>query len=288
MMNEADWVEILDDLAHELRTPLTAAKANVELVSKFGPLNEQQLRHNDRALEVLLRMEQMVNRMLEYARIKADRPLDIMECDLENLILRTIDMLEPLAARRGISIVDEIDPDIGLIEGDSRRLEQIFVNLLGNAIKYNVDEGEILITVQAEDSRVRVSVRDTGIGITPEDQEMIFERFFRAHDTKISRIEGSGLGLSIVRYVVEKHGGRIWVESTPGEGSVFTFELPRKQTKDASDEMREGQHKYTDDGLPLSHSLRLPVQETLDGVDDDTQEAPRAHLLDDGDALSSG
>jgi len=197
-------------------------------------------------------------------------------------------MLEPLAAQRGISIIDEIDPDVGLIEGDSRRLEQIFVNLLGNAIKYNVDEGEILITVQAEGSSVRVSVRDTGIGITPEDQAMIFERFFRAHDTKISRIEGNGLGLSIVRFVVEKHGGRIWVESTPGKGSVFTFELPRKQAKNVPDGMREGQHKYANDDLPSSRSLRVPVQETLDGVDDDTQEAPHAHRLDDEDALSSG
>ncbi|MFQ3565558.1 MAG: HAMP domain-containing sensor histidine kinase [Aggregatilineales bacterium] len=287
-MNETDWIEILDDLAHELRTPLTAAKANVELVPKYGPLNEQQLRHTDRALEVLLRMEQMINRMLEYARIKADRPLDITECDLEDLILSTIDMLEPLAARRGISIIDEIDPDIGLIEGDSRRLEQVFVNLLGNAIKYNVDEGEILITVQAQDNSVRVSVRDTGIGITPEDQALIFERFFRAQDTKILRIEGSGLGLSIVRFVVEKHGGKIWVESTPGKGSVFTFELPRKQAKIDPDEMREGEHKYANDDLPPPHSLRLLVQETLDGVNDDTQEAPRAHRLDDEDALSSG
>jgi signal transduction histidine kinase len=113
-----------------------------------------------------------------------------------------------------------------LVKGNDLRLRQVISNLIGNAIKYTAEEGEIHLTVRLEDSIVLLSVKDNGMGIPPNDLPYIFDKFYRVESDETVDIQGTGLGLSICKSVVEKHGGRIWAESTPGKGSVFHVALP--------------------------------------------------------------
>jgi signal transduction histidine kinase len=119
----------------------------------------------------------------------------------------------------------EVDPAVGIVEGDERRIRQIVFNLLSNAVKFTPSGGGVEVRSAVVDGEVRVSVADTGPGIAPEDQERIFEEFQQT-DTGTRQAEGTGLGLALSKRLIELHGGRIWVESTPGAGSTFTFTLP--------------------------------------------------------------
>ena len=119
-----------------------------------------------------------------------------------------------------------LDPEVDLLQGDERRIRQVVFNLLSNAVKFTPQGGRVDVSAVREDGEVLVAVRDTGPGISPDDQARIFEEFQQARDTNGERPEGTGLGLALSRSLVELHGGRIWVESEPGEGSTFTFTLP--------------------------------------------------------------
>ena len=131
------------------------------------------------------------------------------------------------AARHAIQLNAVVAPDVGALEADERKVKQILYNLLSNAVKFTPDGGRIDVNVRADNGDVRVEVRDTGIGVAPEDQEQIFEEF-RQVGRERSR-EGTGLGLTLTKRFVELHGGRIWVDSTPGKGSTFTFTLPLRR-----------------------------------------------------------
>lgn len=278
--------DLLRDIAHELQTPITSAKGFVELVQLHGPMTENQQRFSNRALEVLLHMEQMVERLANLAWMGQDQPLKLDSTDLRDVIDRAIDLLEYQAKPRHITIEVKYAPRLGKIQGEERRLDQVMINLLGNAIKYNRDGGTVLVTAEGNKNEVRVTVRDTGQGILPEEQEHIFEHYFRAQASRQYRIEGQGLGLAIVKAVVEKHGGRIWVESQPGEGTSFIFVLPRRPrktedvTRDAAEQDAESKTAILE-SAPTSEFTAPPATgERSDAVDDDLQEPPQANLSD--------
>jgi len=121
-----------------------------------------------------------------------------------------------------MQIPEQVPPVIG----DPGRLKQVLTNLVGNAIKYTPEGGHVWIRIFPEDGHLITSVQDTGIGISAHDQKQIFHKFYRVRTEETAHIEGTGLGLSIARSIVERHGGRIWVESEPGKGSTFSFSLP--------------------------------------------------------------
>lgn len=222
------------NVSHELRTPLTAIKGYVEvlLAGMAGELTDRQ-RH---FLQVILnhadRLVNLVNDLLDLSRLEAGRiRLQPEKVELEPLIR---DLVRDFRRRvqkenRQLTIKREIEPDLPPVYADPKRTEQILVNLLENAVRYTPDGGTIWVSAcRYDDDYVVVSVRDTGIGIPPEDQDKIFERFYRGQHPLVLATPGTGLGLPIVRQLVEMQGGKIWLESTgvPGEGTTFYFTIP--------------------------------------------------------------
>ena len=220
------YTDLISVVAHDLKTPISAVKGFIDLVQQAGPLNERQQHFSDRALASLDRMEHLIADLLEYTRINRGMKMEPIECDVRGLVADAVELVEELAARREVTIHVHDKSGSLMVMADVRLLSEVLNNLIGNAVKYNRDGGKVDVTVSHDDDNVRVDVRDTGIGIAPDDVPHVFERFFRAKGDSASRVEGSGLGLAIAESVIRQHGGRIWAESVEGEGSTFSFTLP--------------------------------------------------------------
>jgi len=224
---ESDAKDVfLADVVHELKTPLAAAKAQAQLA-----LHQVGERRTDlgtaRALRLISqqidRLNKLVGDLLEASRLETGMvELQPSEFDLSALLEETRGRMQPLGDRHPIR-VDA--PEHLQLVADRERIEQVVVNLLSNAIRYSPEGGPIDLTAERANEKVHLSVRDHGLGIPKEHQQLVFERFGRAHG---SAFGGLGLGLAITKGIVERHGGRIWLESTgrPGEGSVFHVQLP--------------------------------------------------------------
>src|SRR5207248_4773119 len=168
--------------------------------------------------------------LYKYTVVTGQMELEAGQITVSEALENGLTMLKERASRHGISLGLEIDPDLHLIEADERKVKQVVFNLLSNAVKFTPDGGRIEVTAHQLDSEIRIAVRDTGIGIAPEDQERIFEEF-RQVGQGSAKAEGTGLGLALTRKLVELHGGRIWVESELGVGSTFTFALPLRRAE---------------------------------------------------------
>lgn len=225
-LKELDRVksEFLATVSHDLRTPLTAIRGYVDLLEKVGPLNEQQRDFVERVRRSIAHIAALIGDLLELGRIEADYDLEMEPLHLESIIDAAVESFRPLLEEKKLTLYWEPKP-LPLIRGNPRRLRQVMENLLSNAVKYNREGGWIAVSADQQDGYIIVRVADSGIGISPEDLPHIFERFYRGQGPQMEEIEGTGLGLAIVKSVIEKHGGRIWVESQPGKGSVFTFLL---------------------------------------------------------------
>jgi signal transduction histidine kinase len=284
MTNDDLRFDLLRLVAHEMRTPLNAVQGFIELIELGGPLTERQKHFCDRALVGLDRMDHLISALLDMAQLEGDLNLNFVDCDLRPLIQTTIDLVENLAARRGVRIYVDVAPDVEWVSGDPQWLGQVISNLLSNAIKYNRDDGEVWITVVNDPDFISISVRDTGYGISPDEQERVFNWFFRSRTVDKSKIEGTGLGLAITKSIVQKHHGHIWLESIPDVGSTFTFTLPRRRR------MTEGYQREIetaestgegDDGERISMP-EISIEES-DAIDDNLQEASGASEADSSD-----
>ncbi|MDQ7827000.1 MAG: ATP-binding protein [Candidatus Eremiobacteraeota bacterium] len=218
----------LATMSHELRTPLNSiiGFTGIILMEMVGPLNEEQKKQLGIVRANAHHLLELINDILDLSRIESGQ-FEITRnlVDMENTIEKVLEKMTPLAGKKGLELTAVIAPPVGQVLGDRRRVEQILINLIGNAIKFT-EEGEVRIESKAEGRWLVTRVLDTGIGIKPEDQEMLF-RPFRQVDTRLSRqYEGTGLGLSISRLLVEAMGGEIHVDSEFGKGSAFTFTLP--------------------------------------------------------------
>ena len=151
--------------------------------------------------------------------------LELTDFDLPQAVGNAVLLVRERAARRGIGLHEAGDADLGEIRGDERKLKQVLLNLLSNALKFTPEGGRIDVRARLVDGMAEISVADTGIGIAPEDQEAVFEEFRQVGGSE-KKAEGTGLGLTLCRKFVELHGGRIWVKSQVGQGSTFTFTLP--------------------------------------------------------------
>jgi len=218
----------LANMSHELRTPLNAILGYSELMAD-GTYGEVPARMG----EVLERVDRsgrhllgLINDILDLSKIEAGQ-LKLMPVDysLEDVVRSVAASAEPLAAAKQLALVVTVAPDLPLGWGDARRLTQVLLNLVGNAIKFT-DSGQVAVQARAAGDAFVVTVADTGPGIAENERERIFEEFQQAETTTRSAKGGTGLGLAIARRIVEMHGGRLWLESTLGRGSTFTFTVP--------------------------------------------------------------
>jgi signal transduction histidine kinase len=220
--------EFLAMLSHDLHTPLTAIKGSLDVLLHEGVGIELSRELLGIAQKNADRLFRMVSDILDIARIESGRfeihpePFDIV------LPLRaTIDRLRRLVQDKEITLRLQVPDRLPRVSADGHRMEQVFTNLLGNALKFTPRGGQITVTAQEFPTEVLVEVRDSGMGIPAEHLEPIFDRFYRVPLPAGEKVEGSGLGLSICKAIVEEHGGRIWVESVVGQGSAFSLTLPR-------------------------------------------------------------
>ena len=220
--------QFLANMSHELRTPLNAILGYTELMADgiYGELPEK-------TLGVLQRLESngrhllgLINDVLDLSKIEAGQlTLDLSDYSLEDIAQTVRSTLEPLAADKKLAFKVDVAPKLPAGHGDGRRLTQVVINLVGNAIKFT-DAGEIVIKATATDGTFHLSVRDTGPGISAVDQAKLFQEFQQADNAITRKKGGTGLGLAISKRIVEMHGGKIWVESQVGQGSTFAFTVP--------------------------------------------------------------
>jgi GAF domain-containing protein len=220
--------QFLANMSHELRTPLNAILGYTELMAD-GAYGEP----SEKMLGILKRLEAngkhllgLINDVLDLSKIEAGQlVLELSDYCIQDIAQTVRSTLEPLAADKKLGFKVEVAPQLPSGHGDGRRLTQVLINLVGNAIKFT-DSGEITIKAEAHNGSFHVSVRDTGPGISSADQARLFQEFQQADNAITKKKGGTGLGLAISKRIIEMHGGRIWVESQPGQGSTFTFTLP--------------------------------------------------------------
>jgi signal transduction histidine kinase len=216
--------EFLANMSHELRTPLNAIIGFSELLQLEipGELNEQQRSYVDDVLESGRHLLAVINDILDLSKIEAGRmELELADMSLRQTLESSLTMHAERAARDGVVLGLSLDPDEITVHADERKVRQVVVNLLSNAVKFTPAGGRVEISALARNGTVEVAVADTGPGIAPEDQPLIFDEFWSR-----GRNEGTGLGLPLSRSFIELHGGRLWVESAVGGGSTFRFTLP--------------------------------------------------------------
>jgi GAF domain-containing protein len=220
--------EFLANMSHELRTPLNAVIGFSEVLAEkmFGDVNAKQAEYLQDILESGRHLLSLINDILDLSKIEAGRmELEPADFDLPSAIDNALILVRERATRRGITLGSSIDERLGLIRGDERKVKQVLLNLLSNALKFTPEGGRIDVGGRLEGEVAELSVADTGIGIAPADQEAVFQEF-RQVGAAERKAEGTGLGLALSRKFVELHGGKIWVQSELGRGSTFTFTLP--------------------------------------------------------------
>ena len=223
--------EFLANMSHELRTPLNAiiGFSEVLIEKMFGEVNEKQFDYLKDIHESGRHLLSLINDILDLSKIEAGRmELELSTFHLPSAISNAMTLIRERAQRHGITLGSELDPQLGEFQADERKVKQILLNLLSNAVKFTPDGGKVHVSAARVDSRVEVSVRDTGIGIAPEDQAAVFEEFKQVGRDALRRAEGTGLGLTLTKKLVELHGGEIRLESAPGKGSTFSFTLPAR------------------------------------------------------------
>jgi len=192
----------------------------------FGDLNEKQEEYLKDIHASGTHLLSLINDILDLSKIEAGRmELELTDFDLPQAIDNALTLVRERAGRRGIALHQSVEERLGEMRGDERKVKQVLLNLLSNALKFTPEGGRVEVRAASVDGSVEVSVTDTGVGIAPEDQEVVFEEF-RQVGTSAAKQEGTGLGLALCWKFVELHGGRIWVTSQVGVGSTFTFRLP--------------------------------------------------------------
>jgi signal transduction histidine kinase len=220
--------QFLANMSHELRTPLNAVLGYTELIldSVYGEMPEKARNVLDRIQRNGRHLLGLINDVLDLSKIEAGQLLlSVSDYSLKSLIQTVFTALEPLAKEKKITLNIDIATELPPGYGDERRLTQVLLNLVGNAIKFT-DSGEVVIKASTANGSFNVAVHDTGPGISETDQAKLFQEFQQVDNSITRKKGGTGLGLAISKRIIEMHRGRIWVESTPGQGSIFAFTLP--------------------------------------------------------------
>ncbi len=220
--------EFLARMSHDLRQPLNAIVGFTDLLlmAEGEPLSQKQRRHLGHVAAASRQLLGLVNDLLDLSRVEAGRmEIHPEPCDVAALLEETLALFRTQTQNGRVSLVLEMASPLSHLLADRVRVQQVLHNLLSNAFKFTPEGGLIAVTAKQVGLQLEVAVRDTGVGIPPEDQQRIFEAYEQA-GSKEGQQKGVGLGLAIAKRLVELHGGRIWVESVPGQGSTFTFRLP--------------------------------------------------------------
>lgn len=229
--------EFLSNMSHELRTPLNSVIGFTDILLREipGQLNETQKEYITDILESGKHLLSLIDDILDLSKIEAGRlELELSRFELREFIKGCLLFFKEKSIRHSIRLKTSIDESIGEIEADERKLKQVILNLLSNAFKFTPDGGSVSIEAKRTDSEIIISVEDTGIGISKEDQARLFQPFQQIEHPLTKKVKGTGLGLYLSKRLVELHGGRIWVESEPGRGSRFNFTIPLKVERDNS------------------------------------------------------
>ena len=221
--------EFLANMSHELRTPLNAILGFSEVLQErmFGELNDKQAEYIHDIFTSGGHLLSLINDILDLSKVEAGKmELELASFDLASTLQGVLTLVRERAMRHGITLGLDIDANIGSIVGDERKVRQILLNLLSNAVKFTPDGGRVSLAAQRGNNCVEISVADTGIGISPQDQAALFEEFRQVGTDSARKHEGTGLGLALAKRFVELHGSTVRVESAPGKGTTFRFSLP--------------------------------------------------------------
>ena len=220
--------EFLASMSHELRTPLNAiiGFSEVLLERMFGELNERQAEYLGDIHDSGKHLLALLNDILDLSKVEAGHmELDLGPVDLSTLVLSTVGLVRERAARGGLTLVVDVPDSVPLVEVDELRVRQVLLNLLTNAVKFTPAGGTVTVRAEGRGAEIELAVVDTGVGIAPQDRERIFESFQQGGHATTGQ-EGTGLGLTLSRRIVDLHGGRLWVDSDEGRGSAFRFSVP--------------------------------------------------------------
>jgi signal transduction histidine kinase len=220
-------------LAHELRAPVTSIRLGLEILAEQV---DQKLESDEKQMLALairntVRLEGLVNDIMDYSKIAAGKMAIVKEaCEARALVDEAVDALKAAATARGVKIVKDVHPMLPRVSAEGRRVVQVLINLLSNAIKYTSTRGLVTVTVaegrHQHQGTLLFKVKDTGAGLAPDQLEKVFGMFEQAGGGNVRKAEGTGLGLTLARAMVELHGGRIWAESWQGCGATFCFTIP--------------------------------------------------------------
>jgi signal transduction histidine kinase len=220
-------------LAHELRAPVTSIRLGLEVLSDQieGKLESDEKQMLNLAIRNTVRLEGLVNDIMDYSKIAAGKMAIVKEaCDARALIDDAVDALKAAATAKGVKIVKDVNPLMPRVSAENRRVVQVLINLLSNAIKFTPARGTVTLSVvegrREHQGTLLFKVKDTGNGIEHDQLEKVFGMFEQAGVTNVKKAEGTGLGLTLARAMVELHGGRIWAESWKGCGATFCFTIP--------------------------------------------------------------
>jgi two-component system NtrC family sensor kinase len=228
--------DFVNTVSHDLRSPLSTILMATNMIAEIGEISDDQ-RGLLRVIENRVKgMSQLIDDLLDVGKIEAGIDMEIEACNLGSLIEEVILALTPQVAEKNIELVNLVSSNLPPVTANGLRLRQVIYNLLSNAIKYTLNQGRVTIKAYLHDeSEARIQVIDTGIGIPASDRPRVFEKFYRVRGNQALKIKGTGLGLAIVKSIIEKHNGRVWLESVVGEGSTFTVALPVHQPCQAAE-----------------------------------------------------
>ena len=222
--------DFVSAVSHELRTPLTSIKgyASILMTGKLGDVPLAQKERLEKIDKHSNNLTRLVNNLLDISRIESGKiQMELKEISIKEMLNSVVDIIEPQVKEKNISLKINIKTKSDKIKADPGQLERVFINLVGNAVKFTPQKGKITVYCQDRKDLVEFSVEDTGMGIPRDDVKNVFEEFFRSDNALDQKVKGTGLGLSLVKKIIEAHRGKIWVQSELGKGTRFTFTIPK-------------------------------------------------------------
>jgi signal transduction histidine kinase len=227
--------EFVATVSHDLRSPLTFMRGYATMIPMVGDVSPKQKRYVEKIMSGIAEMTELIDDLLDLGRIEAGVGLMSEPCRLDDIIVAQVDVMRPQARAKGLTLRLDHTEDVTVVVGDASLLRRVISNLVDNAIKYTLEGGTVTVGWETRGDRVLISVADTGVGIAKADHVRLFEKFSRIKRRETINIKGSGLGLAIVKSIVERHHGRVWVESELGQGCTFYVELPIGQLEEVRD-----------------------------------------------------
>ncbi|MFZ5880677.1 MAG: ATP-binding protein [Chloroflexota bacterium] len=224
--------EFVATVSHDLRSPLTLMRGYATMLDMVGDLNEQQQGYVKKIISGVENMARLVNNLLDLGRIEIGVGLAVDSVSVLDILERVTGPLQHQAAAKNITLTVELPRNLpDAVQADDALLHQAVYNLVENAVKYTPEGGQVTVRTHSSDGQLNFEISDSGIGILEEDKPRLFEKFYRGSQREARAQHGTGLGLAIVRSIAERHGGRVWVESKPGQGSTFYLQIPLVQPK---------------------------------------------------------